>query len=109
MPTSFDHKPDCDVLRNNVDGIGNKPCNCGADVKLADRLLLVLSSEAIRKADLFDYYCWVEERQQRERVPNVKFLCCASDYTTCWGNTFAEAVAEAMKYDEELYEKEKNG
>lgn len=86
--TSFDHKPDCAANDIGPDGFNN-PCNCGADIKLSDRLMLVLSTEAIRKADLFDYYCWLEERRQRERVPKAPFLCCASDWITCWGKTFA--------------------
>jgi hypothetical protein len=103
-PSAFDHSPDCDVNDANPDGI-KKPCNCGADMRLADRLLLVMSNDAIRKAELFDYFCWLEEKGQSERVPAVSFLCLASDGSTCWGKTFAHAVAEAMKHDKDVYEK----
>jgi hypothetical protein len=105
--SSFDHSPDCDVNDANPDGI-KKPCNCGADTRLADRLLLVMSTDAIRKAELFDYFRWLEEKEQSERVPNVSFLCLASDGRTCWGKTFAQAVAEAMKHDKDVYEKAKD-
>lgn len=80
-----------------------KPCNCGAaselssstgsdasispemsNDELAAKLLCVLSQEMIRKADLFDYLCWLEEKEQSERVPGADFLVLASDGSTCW-------------------------
>ena len=108
LATSFDHAEHCDVNDANIEGI-KKPCNCGADTRLADRLLLVLSENMMRKAELFDYLCWLEEKEQRERVPGADYLVLASDGRTCWGKTFMGAVAYAMAYDKEIYEKEKNG
>lgn len=51
------------------------------------------------KAILFDYLCQVEEREQRERVPDVDFLFLASDGTTFWGECYAQAVELARAYD----------
>lgn len=70
------------------------------DEQLADKLLCVMTSEVIAKAKLFDYLCWVEETQQKERVPDAQFLFCALDYTTCWGDTYKEAVAKGWRRDE---------
>lgn len=67
--------------------------------ELATKLLCALSSETLRKADLFDYLCWLNESEQHDAVPDAKFLCMASDGTTCWGKTFAEAVRKAEKHD----------
>lgn len=75
---------------------------------LANKLLCALSAESLQKADLFDYLCWLEETQQSDRVKGIQFLVLASDGTTCWGNTYARAVKEAMKHDKELYEAVKN-
>lgn len=79
-----------------------------SDEELANKLLCVLSQEMIRKADLFDYLCWLEEKQQSERVPGAAFLVLASDGRTCWGKTWAATVAAAMKYDAKPYGEHQN-
>jgi hypothetical protein len=61
-----------------------------------------LSIETLAKAELFDYLCWLEEKEQHERVPNADFLCLASDGTTCWGKTYADAVKVAFHHDKGL-------
>lgn len=58
-----------------------------------------LTAKTQYKADLFDYLCWLEERQQKERVPGASMLVIASDGTTCWGHTYEEAVKVAMHHD----------
>lgn len=68
--------------------------------QLAVNLLRVLTAETLAKAELFDYLCWVEETQQIERVHDAKFLFCALDYATCWGDTYKEAVANGWRRDE---------
>jgi hypothetical protein len=75
-----------------------------SDDDLAKRLLAVLSDDVQLKADMFDYICWLETTHQRENVKEAPFLVLASDYTTCWGKTYAQAVAAAMRHDRELYE-----
>jgi hypothetical protein len=72
--------------------------------ELATKLLCALSAETLHKAECFDYLCWLNETQQSECVKGIKFLELASDGTTCWGKTYAEAIEEAMKHDKELYE-----
>ena len=69
------------------------------DEQLANRLLCALSADELDKAELFDYLCWKEERDQKERVPGAPFLCLASDGMTCWGKAFRQAVRNAMKHD----------
>ena len=56
------------------------------------------------KADCFDYVCWLEETQQSETVKGADFLVLASDGTTCWGKSYADAVKVAMHHDKELYD-----
>ena len=75
-----------------------------ADDKLATRLICVLSAEMQYKADCFDYVCWLEETQQSENVKGADFLVLASDGTTCWGKSYADAVKVAMHHDKELYD-----
>jgi hypothetical protein len=70
--------------------------------ELATRLISALSAEKLYKADLFDYVCWLEQMHQSERVKNADYLVFASDGTTCWGKTYAEAVKVAMQHDKEL-------
>jgi ribulose-5-phosphate 4-epimerase/fuculose-1-phosphate aldolase len=76
--------------------------------ELATKLLCALSAEVLRKADCFDYLCWLEETQQSDRVKSIDFLLMASDGTTCWGKTFEAAVHKAMLHDKELYDAVKN-
>lgn len=71
---------------------------------LATKLLCALSAETLRKADCFDYLCWLGETEQSDRVKCSHFLVLASDGTTCWGKTYAGAVRAAMRHDKELYE-----
>lgn len=78
------------------------PATGSADDRLAARLVSALSVETLYKADLFDYLCWLEEKEQRNRVPGADFLCLASDGTTCWGKTYSEAVKVAMQHDKGL-------
>lgn len=80
----------------------------GADTRLATGLLGALSAETLYKSDCFDYICWLGETQQRENVKEAPFLVLASDGTTCWGKTYAEAVKVAMQHDKELYEAVQN-
>lgn len=77
-----------------------------SDEQLANRLLCVLTKEMMQKADLFDYLCWKQEKEQNERVPGAPFLELASDGTTCWGKTYMGAVSNAMEHDKEVYENE---
>lgn len=60
------------------------------------------------KADMFDYLCWLEDYCQfRQAALDGKggdYLVLASDGTTCWGKTFAEAVRVAMEHDKELHD-----
>ena len=72
--------------------------------ELATKLLCALSADTLRKADMFDYLCWLNETEQSDRVKGIDFLVLASDGTTCWGKTFEEAVKVAMRHDKELYE-----
>lgn len=76
----------------------------GADRRLATGLVAALSAEKLYKADCFDYLCWLEETDQREKVKDADFLVLASDGTTCWGKTYADAVKVAMHHDKELYD-----
>lgn len=76
-----------------------------SDEQLANRLLCVLTKETIDKSELFDYLCWLEEKQQSERVPGAAFLELASDGTTCWGKTYMGAVRKAMEHDKGEYKK----
>ncbi len=72
--------------------------------ELATKLLSELSTEMLYKADCFDYLCWLEETHQSEHIKGVKFLVLASDGTTCWGNTYSDAIKVAMQHDKELYD-----
>lgn len=74
------------------------------DDELANKLLCMLSSEKLEEAELFNYLCWLEETHQSDRVKAAYFLVMASDGTTCWGKTYAEAAKKAFDYDKELYE-----
>lgn len=67
--------------------------------ELASKLLCVLTAEHIRKAELCDYLCWLEESGQRERVPEAQFLCMSFDGKTHWGDTYLEAVEKAERHD----------
>ena len=67
-----------------------------ADQQFSQRLQL--------KADMFDYLCWLDGMHSPESLHGVQRLCMASDGTTCWGNTYAEAVRVAMEYDKELFD-----
>jgi hypothetical protein len=57
------------------------------------------------KARLFDYMCWLEEKQQTEHVIGVQFLFLSADWHTCWGDTYAEAVQHAFAVDKEDFDK----
>ena len=63
-----------------------------------------LVDDLLYRADLFSYLCWLEEKEQRERVPEADFLCLASDGVTCWGKTYADAVKVAMQHDKQLHD-----
>ena len=71
---------------------------------LAAKLICALSAETFYKSDCFDYLCWLEETHQSENVKGCKYLVLASDGTTCWGHTYADAVKVAMHHDKELYD-----
>lgn len=75
-----------------------------ADSRLANKLVRMLSAEMMYKAECFDYICWLEETQQSENVKGAAFLVLASDGTTCWGKSYADAVKVAMHHDKELYD-----
>lgn len=79
-----------------------------ADDRLATRLVAMLSQEKLYKADCFDYLCWLNETEQQENVKGSHFLVMASDGTTCWGHSYADAVKVAMKHDKELYDAVQN-
>lgn len=53
---------------------------------------------------MFDYLCWLNGMDAPESLHGVDALCCASDGTTCWGKTYAEAVQIAMAHDREIYD-----
>lgn len=76
----------------------------GADTRLANGLIQMLSTEMQYKADCFDYLCWLNETEQRENVKTADFLVMASDGTTCWGKSYSDAVKVAMQHDKELYD-----
>ena len=63
-----------------------------------------MDGETLYKSDCFDYLCWLEETHQSENVKGCKYLVLASDGTTCWGHTYADAVKVAMHHDKELYD-----
>ncbi|OQC27644.1 MAG: hypothetical protein BWX67_02354 [Thermotogae bacterium ADurb.Bin062] len=71
-----------------------------SDAKLTANLML--------KAEMFDYLCWLEDFCVfREAALDGKagdYLVTASDGTTCWGKTYAEAVRVAMEHDKELHD-----
>lgn len=58
------------------------------------------------KSDMFDYLCWLEDfsvlRTNAIDGNVCDYLCLASDGTSCWGKTYAEAVRVAMEHDKEL-------
>lgn len=60
------------------------------------------------KADMFDYLCWLEDfcafRQAALDGKADDYLVLASDGTTCWGKTYAEAVRVAMEHDKEMHD-----
>lgn len=56
------------------------------------------------KADMFDYLCWLDGIQSPEELHGVQRLCIASDGTTCWGHTYADAVRVAMEHDKEIFD-----
>jgi len=70
-----------------------------SDDELASKLLCMLTAETLRKAELCDYICWLNESEQRDNVPDAKFLCCASDGRTCWGDTYLEALEKSERHD----------
>lgn len=72
--------------------------------ELATKLLCALSAESLHKAELFDYLCWLNETEQSDHVKDCPFVVLASDGTTCWGDTYEEAVMRAMDHDKELYD-----
>lgn len=60
-----------------------------------------LTAEILYKSDLFDYLCWLESEHTKDN-PEVKdcpYMILASDNTTCWGETYADAVKVAMNHD----------
>jgi len=60
------------------------------------------------KADMFDYLCWLEDfcsfRQAALDGKSDDYLVLASDGTTCWAKTYAEAVRVAMEHDKEVFD-----
>lgn len=60
------------------------------------------------KSDMFDYLCWLEDfcqfRQAALDGKGGDYLVLASDGTTCWAKTYAEAVRLAMEHDKELHD-----
>jgi len=77
------------------DGFGNEP-----SAKLWAAMQL--------KADMFDYICWLEDfcqfRQAALDGKGGDYLVLASDGTTCWGKTYAEAVRVAMEEDKQIFD-----
>lgn len=67
-----------------------------------------LNAELLLKADMFDYLCWLEDFCQfRQAALDGKagdYIVMASDGTTCWGKTYAEAVRVAMEHDKEIHD-----
>lgn len=57
---------------------------------------------------MFDYLCWLEDFGPfRDAAGDGKaddHLCLASDGTTCWGKTYADAVRVAMEHDKEIHD-----
>lgn len=56
------------------------------------------------KADMFDYLCWLDGMHGPEQLHGVDRLCMASDGTTCWGKSYADAVRVAMEHDKEIFD-----
>lgn len=98
----------CKGRLQHGEGMKKPKSNQMSDEELANKLLCVLTKEMIHKSELFDYLCWLEEKEQSERVPGAAFLVLASDGRTCWGKSYAEAVAAAMKYDAKPYGEHRN-
>lgn len=72
--------------------------------KRADEVPMSLWMRIQLKADLFDYLCWLEGKNEPEELRGADRLCMASDGTTCWGKTYAEAVRVAMEHDKGLHD-----
>lgn len=87
---------------------GNRLRQMGIDMalsndELAARLLIQLTREQIHKAEMYDYICWLEESEQKERLPGETLLVMASDGTTCWGKTIEDCYLQAYAHDKELF------
>lgn len=63
-----------------------------------------ISAKLMLKAELFDYICWLETVSAPECLHGIQHLVLASDGTTCWAKTYADAVRVAMEHDKELYD-----
>lgn len=92
---------------------GTEDVNEAAARILATQLLIVGAERKIEnglwsamqlKADMFDYLCWLDGMQSPEELHGVDRLCMASDGTTCWGKTYADAVRVAMEHDKEMHD-----
>lgn len=87
----------------NTPGIGK---GAAAEKAIDDQLAAV--SAAQLKAEMFDYLCWLEDfcafRTAALDGKAGDYLCLASDGTTCWGKTYAEAVRVAMEQDKETHD-----
>lgn len=76
--------------------------------QLVAEILAQSSGEIMLKAEMLDYLCWLEDFCQfRKAALDGKandYLVLASDGTTCWGKTYAEAVRVAMEHDKEIFD-----
>lgn len=65
-----------------------------------------LWAKLMLKAELFDYLCWLEDhcvfREAALDGQAGDYLVTASDGTTCWGKSYAEAVHVAMAHDKDI-------
>lgn len=76
--------------------------------QIVAEILAQCSGEIMLKAEMLEYLCWLEDFCQfREKALDGKagdYLVMASDGTTCWGKTYAEAVRVAMAHDKEIFD-----
>jgi hypothetical protein len=89
-----------DQRKRTDDLVGSGALFGGVEAKLWQKMQL--------KADMFDYLCWLEDfccfRQAALDGKAGDYLVIASDGTTCWGKTYAEAVRVAMEHDKEMHD-----
>ena len=92
----------------NIDPASSELASCEPQAQSA-RCSVAVGSERLwqalqLKADMFDYLCWLDGMHGPESLHGVDRLCMASDGTTCWGKSYADAVRVAMEHDKEIFD-----